>query len=518
MHEYLNGEGQSSITDSEFRKNEKSLVETDAQELVYLKPQKLHKAKDWTVSMNDLYDWDNCIELTELKRDPTDHWNTLETDIPNKDLPEIANKLYKKFLNETSPIINSMAQNFEMKKAAAANKKAQVAKTGKLNEDKLWAYQLTEDLFQKNMIVPNGKNHGIIMYVDLSGSMHRQMAGTLEQMMNMAMFCRKVNIPFDVYGFSNCRPYDYDSGKSTSPWSENKEMNRAALEACEEGEMIITDDSFALVHMLSSTCKKTEFINAMSYLLLMKIGFERGGYYYSDIAKTDMPYYGHIKNDYFRLGGTPLNAAIMLAPEVAKDFQSNYGVEKLTTIFLTDGGATDGVSYKKENEHRSKLTTAVYGEPVAIKKGGSTTQLPSKSRYSRRDGVTTATLLEFYKRITGSTLINFHIVDGKRDAFYNEFISTNWMEDKEQDHYLMDRDFLETTWKEVLKNKFTVVKPAFAYDARFLLKGQKDLQIDNKELTVKSNKKGDLLRGFRQFNKGKKTSRTFLNQIIDMVA
>ena len=82
----------------------------------------------------------------------------------------------------------------------------------------------------------------------------------------------------------------------------------------------------------------------------------------------------------------------------------------------------------------------------------------------------------------------------------------------------MGTDFIDGTWKEVLKNKFTVVTPPFAYDARFLMKGQKDLDISNEELVVKSNKKGDLLRGFRNFNKGKKTSRTFLNQIIDLVA
>jgi len=70
----------------------------------------------------------------------------------------------------------------------------------------------------------------------------------------------------------------------------------------------------------------------------------------------------------------------------------------------------------------------------------------------------------------------------------------------------------------VIAGSFAKSKPAFGYDARFLLKGQKDLNIDNQELTVKSNKKGDLLRGFRQFNKNKKTSRTFLNQIIDLVA
>ena len=49
MHGFLNGEGQKSITDDAFRDNEKSLVDTDAQEIVYLKPQKLHKAKEWIV-------------------------------------------------------------------------------------------------------------------------------------------------------------------------------------------------------------------------------------------------------------------------------------------------------------------------------------------------------------------------------------------------------------------------------------------------------------------------------------
>ena len=155
--------------------------------------------------MNELYNWDDAIELQDGFKYNYD--NPMPTDMVKAE----GKKLYKEFLSNTQPIINSMAQTFEMKKAAAANKKAQIAKTGKLNEDRLWAYQLTEDLFQKNMIVPNGKNHGIIMYVDLSGSMNRQMPGTLEQMMNMALFCRKVNIPFDVYGFSNCSCLLYTS-------------------------------------------------------------------------------------------------------------------------------------------------------------------------------------------------------------------------------------------------------------------------------------------------------------------
>ena len=140
--------------------------------------------------MKELYDWENSIDLhgTDASGNEWSYDNVMPKDLTQAE----GKKMYKDFLSNTQPIINSMAQTFEMKKAAAANKKAQVAKTGKLNEDRLWAYQLTEDLFQKNMIVPNGKNHGILMYVDLSGSMNRQMPGTLEQMMNMALFCRKV--------------------------------------------------------------------------------------------------------------------------------------------------------------------------------------------------------------------------------------------------------------------------------------------------------------------------------------
>ena len=503
MHGFLNGEGQKSITDDAFRDNEKSLVDLDAQEIIYLKPQKLHKASEWVIPMDKLYDWDNCIEL----QGETDEGRFFDygNPMPKEEMIVEGKKMYKEFLSSTQPVINSMAQTFELKKAAAANKKAQVAKTGKLNEDKLWAYQLTEDLFQKNMIVPNGKNHGIIMYVDLSGSMNRQMPGTLEQTMNMALFCRKVNIPFDVYGFSNCR---YSETYPT-PWSENKDMNRSILEAREDGEMVITDSNFALVHMLSSTCKKSDFDNAMAYLLLMKLGYSNRDYWSKGL-------YGYIQNDFFRLGGTPLNSALVLAPSIAKDFQKKYAVEKLTTVFLTDGGATDSITYRDtSSEHRA--VTSVYGEPIAIKHEGSTTQLPNKDGYSRRDGVTTQTLVEFYKRITGSTLINFHIVDGKREQFYSEYVSTDWMEGKDPQHWV-STEFIEGTWKDVLKNKFTVVQPAFGYDARFLLKGQKDLEIGVQELDVKSNKKGDLLRGFKKFSKGKSTSRTFLNQIIELVA
>ena len=165
MHGFLNGEGQKSITDDAFRDNEKSLVDTDAQEIVYLKQQKLHKASEWIVPMNELYDWNKCADLTKISRSEDYGWD--ESTVPAEELPGLGHELWKKYQAQQQPVINAMAQQFELRKAATGFKKARISKTGKLNEDKLWAYKLTEDLFQQTQVVPNGMNNGIIMNVCL---------------------------------------------------------------------------------------------------------------------------------------------------------------------------------------------------------------------------------------------------------------------------------------------------------------------------------------------------------------
>ena len=53
------------------------------------------------------------------------------------------------------------------------------------------------------MRIPKGKSHGLVLLLDRSGSMSRNMAGSIEQILVLTMFCRKVNIPFVVYGFGD---------------------------------------------------------------------------------------------------------------------------------------------------------------------------------------------------------------------------------------------------------------------------------------------------------------------------
>ena len=51
--------------------------------------------------------------------------------------------------------------------------------------------------------MPDGKNHGVIMLVDWSGSMYDAIRETYEQSIVLTMFCRRVGIPHRVYAFTD---------------------------------------------------------------------------------------------------------------------------------------------------------------------------------------------------------------------------------------------------------------------------------------------------------------------------
>ena len=100
--------------------------------------------------------------------------------------------------------VTQLVQMFERKKRGAIFSKQQVAKTGVIDVTKLHTYKFNDDLFKRNTIVPNGKNHGIQMLIDWSGSMSgKPLAGCVSQVMLLAAFCKKAGIPFDCYAFTN---------------------------------------------------------------------------------------------------------------------------------------------------------------------------------------------------------------------------------------------------------------------------------------------------------------------------
>ena len=51
------------------------------------------------------------------------------------------------------------------------------------------------------------KAHGMMMLLDWSGSMSDVLFNTVKQLINLVEFCRKVNIPYEVYFFTSERSY-----------------------------------------------------------------------------------------------------------------------------------------------------------------------------------------------------------------------------------------------------------------------------------------------------------------------
>ena len=116
---------------------------------------------------------------------------------------EYGRTLLKKFKSANEKMISYMVKEFEMKKAADIHRRAYNSKKGTLDMNKIHAYKYSENLFQQITSFPEGKNHGMVMFIDWSGSMSGCMKDTIEQLVNLTMFCQKVQIPFEVFAFSD---------------------------------------------------------------------------------------------------------------------------------------------------------------------------------------------------------------------------------------------------------------------------------------------------------------------------
>ena len=125
---------------------------------------------------------------------------------------DTGNEMLKTFKKNNGKMISYMVKEFEMKKAADIHRRAYTSKRGTLDMNKIHAYKYSDNIFRQITNLPEGKNHGMVMFIDWSGSMHGYMKDTIEQLINLTMFCQKVQIPFEVYAFTDhYRDYNCDN-------------------------------------------------------------------------------------------------------------------------------------------------------------------------------------------------------------------------------------------------------------------------------------------------------------------
>ena len=476
IREFVDTNEPGSITDKVFREMESSLVDTAEQKKkLYVNIPKVDLNRVITPA-KDVY------KLSDITLGYARNGETVEG---------MAKTLYKEFLAKNTKTVNQMAANFEMKRKASLYIKAKTAKTGELNDKKLWSYKTSDDLFKQITSVPDGKNHGMIMYLDMSGSMFRNMSGTIDQLINLSMFCRKVNIPFEVYGFTSTDTYYGQRPVCT----QEKVM----------GDISIQDAK--VVHLLSSSFNKRQNEEAYKYLLVWKQGF------YNRLNREGCSI--NMNNPAMDMIATPLNATIVIGIEIAKKFREAHKVEILNTIYLTDGGATDYVESFQEAKWRDDgelgPTKPAYQEAPVFTYGSASYPLVGGNVF--KNVAVTVTMLEIYKEITGSKVINFHLLDRWTPSELSNC-----------DDYAKagNQNFCYEGWDTLIKSQKSSgvieVKDFKGFDVRYLVKGGKSLNLQDSDLEVKSNTRGDLLKGFRKFASNKSQSRVFVQKFIPQVA
>jgi len=426
-----------------------------------------------------------------------------------KNPKELLDKLVE-FKRDSQKTVNYMVKEFEMKKAADAYKRITQSKTGIIDVNKLHSYKYNEDLFRKISVTPDGKNHGVVMFIDWSGSMAGELFNTMKQVLNLVMFCKKVNIPFEVYSFT-----DREEDIETQP---KVKMNE--VQTPKQGQYGI-GTQFRLVNMLSSRMNGKEFKKAME-LVFINASYD---------FNWDMQQYA--------LAQTPLNQCIAVSESLLSEFKSSNNLQVVNAIYLTDGennGITGSFNFVKGNPESnydsnkvdrfelnrvfgSYNSRASYLVDQKTKKQYTIYKSGSDNRYSRnRYRVETLTLLEILKDRIGVNVIGFHLVNTKRlPRFIDDSLYRMSGGDMEEYYSYSKVEELKKSFKKALnKNRFYALDE-FGYDDYYILPNNK-LDTKTEELVVGSDmKKSEIKRNFIKHNKSKTVNRVLLTRFIEKI-
>ena len=234
------------------------------------------------------------------------------------------------FKRDAQKEVNYLVKEFECKKAASAYARASTSKTGVLDCNNLHTYKFNEDIFKKITVLPDGKNHGLVFILDWSGSMQYVLKDTLKQLYNLIWFCRKVQIPFEVYAFTcewNGRRYGNDSGELPLHYTPK------------EYELVV-EEQFSLMNLFTHDVNAKTLEHQMRNIWRVAESFNRG--YMS--SRFHYPYR-------MVLSGTPLNEALVSLHQVLPQFQKENNVEKVQCVVLTDGEAHQLPYHKEVKRH-----------------------------------------------------------------------------------------------------------------------------------------------------------------------
>lgn len=429
---------------------------------------------DWT----EVHDWIDEYRNNFLgKNEGDDYYNPYET----------VDKSYTEFRKQSQKEVNYLVKEFECRKSADAYARAGQSKTGVLDTTKLHTYKYNEDLFKKVTVIPDGKNHGLIFLLDWSGSMQSEILSTVKQLLNLTAFCKKVQIPFEVYAFTNEFYTVRRIKNGVNEYVSNDEYFEK--NGCMEGKIFLPKDMFHLMNFVSSRSNSKDYERMCLNLYREAYIFVYACSYQSTIG--------------IGLSGTPLNEGIIMLNYIIPQFKKQNDLQKVNVCVLSDGEACQS-SYGRElySDHKDEF----YVRPRRLDYRSVLRDRTTGHVYAVGDswsGMTNIFIQQLRDRNPGVNVLGFRIMSsGGLSNFVSIYGNISYY------------DQVQKQWK---KSKSAVVPFPKSYTALYVISNnavESDVDFD----VEVGAKKGEISRAFKKMLGSKSANKKLLNSFIEYVA
>ena len=423
-----------------------------------------------------------AINLNSHIVDWTTLHNWIDKNVGAEENYEYVDGEYYKFRKQSQKEVNYLVKEFECRKSADAYARAGQSKTGVLDTSKLHTYKYNEDLFKKVTVIPDGKNHGLLFLLDWSGSMSDEILATVKQVLNLTAFCKKVQIPFEVYAFTNEWVFAQRSMENDNSYHSMTYGN------IQKNTVYINDEHFHLMNFVSSRS------NSRQYERMCKNLFREAHYY--------KEYSGYSTTLGVGLSGTPLNEAIVMLNYIIPEFKSNNDLQKVNVCVLSDGESCSAaygheIYLDHKDEYRVAPRRIDYYQVLRDRKTGITYE---QFDYSN---VTNIFIQQVRDRNPGVNVIGFRILGGSQlQNFVGRYASYEGYSD------------IQKQWK---KEKSAIIKNPKAFTALYAISNNS--LNETAEFNVESGaKKGDITKAFKKMLGGKSANKKLLSSFVEYVA
>jgi hypothetical protein len=350
------------------------------------------------------------------------------------------------------------------------------------------------------------------------------MPGSIEQILVLAMFCRKVNIPFTMYGFTDIIETYFADRKMDQHQRLTYNSQNSSVFAHKEGEL--AGSNVQMREYMNSKMTNAEFNMALRNMVLLKESYAGGRYGRSRLG----PGFPNSEN----LGNTPLIQAVFSLGHKMEEFRKVNNIDITSLVIVHDGDADSCSSYMVNGDERDfrgnmvkKLRTKSFDprfQNVFLRdtKRKFQVQLTEPKMYSSDSMMQAA--LEWFSATSNSKVFGFFILPTRQGSLKNSINARYVTPDGKVLHEISKADAykasdLRDSLVRSMKEEKYIVSFNKGYNEFYMILGGQELATEEEEFEIEGKVTARSLKtAFAKFNKQKQINRVLVSRFIQGIA